>query len=97
MSLKISFFPELPAFLLHQSDGHSSGSTDAKRERNRVVDAKVLRASSRRPDPNFKEAKKSLAPDLIACWIRPRVYTSKLPVLLTQGTGRKLRAHKVAL
>lgn len=45
----------------------------------------------------FREAKRSLAPNPIACWIRPRDSTSKQPVLLTQGTERKLSMHKVAL
>lgn len=37
------------------------------------------------------------APDLTVCWIRPRDCMSKQPVLLTQGTERKLRVYKVAL
>lgn len=75
----------------------SPGSTDAERERSWVVDATVLSASGRRPDPKFREAKRGLAPDLVACWIRPRDCTSKQPVLLTQSTERKLCMHKVAL
>ncbi|KAK4825717.1 hypothetical protein QYF61_002135 [Mycteria americana] len=56
--------------------------TDAEREKSRVADVTVPSASGRRPDPKFREAKRSLAPDLVACWIRPRDCTSKQPALL---------------
>lgn len=74
-----------------------SGSADAHRERRWGVDATVQNAYSRRPDPKFGEAKRSLAPDLMACWIRPRESTSEQPVLLAPGTEGKLHTHKVAL
>lgn len=48
------------------------GNTDAERERSQVVDNIVLSASGRRPDIKFWKAKRSLAPHLITCWIRPR-------------------------
>lgn len=51
----------------------------------------------RRPDPKFGEAKRNLAPDLMACWIRPRECTSEQPVPLAPGTEGKLHTHKVVL
>lgn len=74
-----------------------SGSADAHRERSRGADATVQNACSRRPDPKFGEAKRSLAPDLTACWTGPRESTSEQPVPLAPGTEGKLRTHKVAL
>lgn len=43
------------------------------------------------------EAKRSLAPDLMACWIRPRECTSEQPVPLAPGTEGKLHTHREAL
>lgn len=74
-----------------------SGNADTHRERRRGVDATIQNTCSRRPDPNFGEAKRSLVPDLMACWIRPRESTSEQPVLLAPGTEGKLHTHKVAL
>lgn len=50
-----------------------------------------------RPDPKFGEAKRSLAPDLMACWIRPRECRSEQLVPLAPGMEGKLCTHKAAL
>lgn len=90
----------LPAFLKHKSEGFYSDLLAVLMLTEKGGEAwmpqhKMLAAG--RPDPKFGEAKRSLAPDLMACWIRPRECTSEQPVLLAAGTEGKLHTHKAAL
>lgn len=61
------------------------------------MDATVQNALQQEALSKVWGSQENLAPDLMACWIRPRECTSEQPVPLAPGTEGKLHTHKVAL
>lgn len=73
------------------------GTTDTQREKSQAADAMVPSACGRRPDPEFMEPRGVSLSISSFGWIRARDCRSKQPVLVTRGTEKKLRVHKLAV